>query len=599
MKHVAVFFVAVPALFFVQTEVDAMTYSESELLELLSRSPGNALLPELGDPSGVLATERGKAIMEWVDSAADQPIPATTYTLYRTFRTTGERPPYEKPYFEKRRLLAQHVIGAWLTGDQAYLERVNDLVWSICEESTWVVPAHEREEPWIIDLFAAETGVELAHVLLVVGERLPEEVRTRVHAEIEQRIFEPYLEHAGDYWWDSGRNNWTGVCAGSIGQTFLLMERDVERQAKALALVLGQLERFIDVAFEPDGASLEGIGYWNYGLLHYVGLAEMLYARTGGVLNLLGQEKMIRIAGYPAAAALGKHVFASFADSHEHSSVRPLLAVRLCERTGVNGLDAQMGDWPDWRLTSVLRNILWWDGSEGGEPVIENALLEASGVAKRVGTAAGKGVVLCAKAGHNAESHNHNDVGSFVLRIGDVTYLCDPGGGLYNKDYFSSKRYENVFANSYGHSVPRIGGNLQPAGAEWRGAMKVDEDGAMRIELADAYDVPELAGFERVLRVQDDGTVRLEDRFGFDGAGLEVEEAFITWLDVEVDGDVVRVVSEEGTLEIRGEGVQFAAERLEEACRKNNRKGMLTRITAVFPPASETAAEFTMVFAGH
>jgi Heparinase II/III-like protein len=587
-----------PVLLSFQTEVTAMTCTEPELLDFLTRDPDSPLLPELvdADPAALLSTERGKAILEWANGATGEPIPTTSYTLYRRFRAAGERPPYEKPYFVKRRLLSQHAVGAWLTRDKVHLDRVNDLLWSICEETTWVLPAHEKSDPWNIDLFAAETGVELAHVLLVLGDTIPEEVRMRVHAEVKRRILDPYLEHAGDYWWDNGSNNWTGVCAGSVGQTFLLMDPDAERKAKALALVLGQFERFINVAFEPDGASLEGIGYWNYGLLHYVGLAEMLRARTGGAVDLLAQEKLTRIAHYPAAVALDKHAFASFADSHEHSDVRPFLGARLAERTGVVALQSQIGDWEDWRFSSVLRNVLWWDDEKTAPPLIENALLEASGIAKRVGTAAGLRVVLCAKAGHNAEPHNNNDVGSFALRIGGVTYLCDPGGGLYNKDYFGSKRYENVFANSYGHSVPRIGGALQPAGTARRGVMTVAEDGTMCIAFKDAYDIPQLTALERFLRIQDNGTVLMEDRFAFDGAGLEIEEALITWLDVEVDGDTARVISDEGILEIQAEGVEFVAERLEKACEENHKKEVLTRITVTCPAAAEVRAVFVMRF---
>ncbi len=71
---------------------------------------------------------------------------------------------------------------------------VHDLVWSICEETSWVLPAHEEQgprylgdhpaafrteplgahtmltrEPDSIDLFAAETGAALAETVYLVG----------------------------------------------------------------------------------------------------------------------------------------------------------------------------------------------------------------------------------------------------------------------------------------------------------------------------------------------------------------------------------------------------------------------------------------------
>jgi hypothetical protein len=49
--------------------------------------------------------------------------------------------------------------------------------------------------------------------------------------------------------------------------------------------------------------------------------------------------------------------------------------------------------------------------------------------------------------------------------------LTDPGRGLYSRNYFGERRYESAFASSYGHSVPRIDGQLQAAGAEFRGEL--------------------------------------------------------------------------------------------------------------------------------
>ncbi|MCP4640135.1 MAG: hypothetical protein GY851_06875 [bacterium] len=558
------------------------------------------LMPELEATTGeaVAQTPLGRDALEWAGDSSDDAIPETTYTLYRRYQVAGERRPYEAPYFEKRTYLTQAAVAAWLSGDDVHMDRVNDLIWSICEESTWVLPAHERQTaPYqVIDLFSAETGAQLAHVLLVLGDRLPEEVRVRIRREIEDRIMTPYLDSPEEYWWVGGRNNWTGVCAGSIGQVFLLIESDPARQAEALSYVLPQLERFIGRAFTADGASLEGIGYWNYGLIHYVALAEMLRSRTDGAIDLLAQERFRDIARYPSVAALDRHVFASFSDSHEHSSIVPFLGARLAERTGDVGLLAQVGSLECWRFTTVLRNLLWWDGQDDEEAVLQDEVMGEAAIVKFVSEAGGKRLVLAAKAGTNGEPHNNNDVGSFILRIGSVTYLCDPGGGLYSKDYFGPKRYENVFANSYGHSVPRIGGALQSTGENRRGTLEVPESKTAVIGYAAAYDADGLTEATRTITVQPDGTVTVTGSYAFDGDGLPVEEAFITWLAVEVDDSVARIVSDEGVLELRAEGAAFEAERLEEACRANATKETLTRITLSYPAASAVRTGIVATF---
>ena len=69
------------------------------------------------------------------------------------------------------------------------------------------------------------------------------------------------------------------------------------------------------------------------------------------------------------------------------------------------------------------------------------------------------------KGGSNDEFHNHNDVGGFVLAVdGTVPVIVDPGAEYYSGRSFSSRRYESNLNNSFGHSVPRINGELQIAG---------------------------------------------------------------------------------------------------------------------------------------
>lgn len=572
-------------------------YSAEQVQAMLASPVQGSLIPEV-DGLDTAALRNSPRMLAYLEEAAKAPadIPLTTYTWYRRFRIAGERPPYERPYFTKRELMTRAVIDAWLSDDPAKLDRVNDLIWNICEETTWVAPAHEKDVPWNIDLFAAETGSDLAHAVYLLGDRLPEEVRNRVHREIESRIFTPYLEHAHEYWWDSGRNNWTGVCAGSIGEAFLLLEANPGRLAQALSLVLDQLARFERIGFEDDGVCLEGIGYWVYGLTHYVSFAELLRVRTGGAIDLLASPRMKAIATYPAAVALDKNVFASFADSHEHGSIPPYMAARLAERTGVQALMSQVEESNGFRLGKTVRNYLWAKDLPEVEPVIDPVFLPGSGIAKLVGDASGKRVVFAVKAGNNNEPHNNNDVGSFILRVGGATYLCDPGAGLYSKDYFSAKRYENVFANSYGHSVPRIGGQLQPAGADYKGTLEKTAGNVLEVNFASAYRLPELTKATHTFTLKPNGVLVLDGDYAFNGAGLEVEEAFITWLDVTVDGATARIQSPEGAVIVKADQGGFRAERLEEACKANNKSDVLTRIALTKPAASTIRTHFTFTY---
>ena len=249
-----------------------------------------------------------------------------------------------------------------ILGDGDMLDIIQDLLWSICEESTWVLPAHEeqgpdywdlkpspRRTPWgshtaltrppdAIDLFAAETGASLAETVYLLGNDLAPEVRRRVRQEVERHIFKPYLAYGRKHWWHKGALNWNGVCNGSIGLAFMRLERDPRTLVEALEMVLEGFQAYIATGFEADGGSIEGPGYWNYGMLYYVSLSELLRERSDGKIDLLDSARMKSIARYPLGMALSPGTYINFGDAQEQMAIRPGIVQRLAERTGVEDL---------------------------------------------------------------------------------------------------------------------------------------------------------------------------------------------------------------------------------------------------------------------
>jgi hypothetical protein len=534
-------------------------------------------------------------------------IPATSYTRYRQFARSGDRGGYETPYFLKRTNLAAAALRLFLGVEDAHApaltDAVHDHLWSICEESTWVLPAHEHDR---IDLFAAETGFVLAETLALLGAALNAEVRSRVRQAIERRIFEPYLRFHRSLRWYQGHHNWNGVCNSAVAATFLLIEPEPGRMAGAIKLALAGLRVFLDTAFEADGSSTEGVAYWHYGLINFVALAEMLRARSAGAIDLLASDHMRLVAAYPAKMQLSGAWFASFSDCDELVTFNPGIIVRLAERTGehslMNLLARPATPGGDWRLTMMLRNILWWDGRRPDAAAVGDAALPIAGVARLVApTPSGAQVVLAIKAGHNAENHNQNDIGSFILHIDGENLLTDPGRGLYSRDYFSARRYENIFANSYGHSVPRISGRLQATGANFCGELRdVGMQGALKhveVEFARAYPIKSLTSATRRITLADDGDVWLQDDFRFDDEPAEVEEALITWHTVEIAGATALIHGRHHTLKLTiaaPAGAHFKLEQLEEQSRANAKPGILKRLSFVVPVAAESQARVRM-----
>ena len=525
---------------------DPFSLTAIELQRLLI--PGTPYLPELEAAQSDLDALR-RALQTQNLLAETQPlmedieqVPSLSYTHYRLFISeNGNREKYETPYFLRRAKLSAAAMRLFL-GQTDLKDIVQDYIWAICEESNWVVPAHETV---IIDLFSAETGFLLAELLAVLGHTLDAEVRSRVRQEIERRIFDPYLRfHQRSIWWYKSHLNWNGVCNSSIAATFLLLEPEPGRVARALEVALAGLRVFLDTAFEQDGSSTEGVSYWHYGLINFVALAEMLRAHTEGAIDLLDSDYLRNIAAFPSKMLLHGTSFVTFSDCDESLHFEPGILARLAQRTGEESLQkliapstpAKNNRW----FPMCLRDMLWWDGQYHQPDPVDDAYLPMGSIARLTArTPQDEPVVVAIKASHNDENHNQNDVGSFILHASGETLLTDPGRGLYTRQYFGPERYENIFANSYGHSVPRIGGQLQHEGREFYGEfINVDMAGPTRqveLEFARAYPIAQLTGARRQITLDETGMVWLQDSFSFADDTVEVEEAFVTWLDVEIN----------------------------------------------------------------
>ncbi len=84
-----------------------------------------------------------------------------------------------------------------------------------------------------------------------------------------------------------------------------------------------------------------------------------------------------------------------------------------------------------------------------------------------------KGFFFGAKGGNNAESHNHNDVGSCVLYYDGKPCLIDVGREEYTAKTFGPHRYEIWTMQSLFHNLPLINGVPQKNGANYKAAHSV------------------------------------------------------------------------------------------------------------------------------
>src|SRR5690606_18281055 len=209
-----------------------------------------------------------------------------------------------------------------------FLDALMNIVWAICEESSWAGPAHQHEladmERPYIDLFAATTGLELAEFDALLGAELDPLVGRRIRYEVNRRLFTPYLN--GHQWWwlyKSQRrkvNNWTAVCNAGVVGAALYLEPDMSRLAEMIAKAARSLDDYLET-FDADGGSTEGPGYWSYGFGNYVILAHLVEQRTNGRVNFLEGTQIHHISQFPARTLMGHNQFVNFSDCDRHLTI--------------------------------------------------------------------------------------------------------------------------------------------------------------------------------------------------------------------------------------------------------------------------------------
>lgn len=488
------------------------------------------------------------------------PLPVLTYSLYADFARTGRRLGYERVYFERRRRLNTFAILTMLEPERnEYREALCDTLWLILEEYTWCLPAHlgEGDAGGEIDLFSAETGFALSELLYLAGDDLPPLIRSRIRDEVHRRLFEPYL--AREFHWESAVHNWSAVCAGSIGAAALLLMEDADR----LAAVLAKAERSMNcylTGFGEDGACQEGLGYWNYGFGYFTYYADLLRKRSRGRLDWFASDKVRRIALFQQKCFLGGSAVANFSDSRPSGSIQPGLSDYLAglypefQRPPAR-LRAAFTEDHCSRWAPAIRNLLWRSGepaqSEWGPffgylPDAQWLIWRHAGPSCAFGFAA--------KGGHNAEPHNHNDLGQFMLYGDGEFFLADLGSGEYTKSYFGPERYTYDCNGSQGHSVPIVGGQYQAEGEDSRAVVEeayADEAGALfGLDLTQAYRYAGLESLRRALRWEMQGglpSLALTDEYRFAGAPNSVVERFVTRVRPRLAGD---------RIELQGSGEQ-------------------------------------------
>jgi len=541
-----------------------------------------------------------------------EPYPALLASQFMAFGRAGDRVRWEAPYFARRRKLCAAALGCCVDDDPSALDDVIDGIWLVCEETSWVISAHngsdhpgvppaserllpEADNPYV-DLFSAQTAMILSLITQLLGEGLDAVsplIRRRMRREVERRVLRPF-ETRDDFWWMGvtrhDLNNWTPWIVSNALLAACAWVDDRLRLAALFERGLAMLDRYLAV-IPADGSCDEGPGYWSMAGGALLDALQLLEHATGGRLALWDDPKLGNLLRFPMRMWLGGDWFVNYADCDAKPDIPgerlryageklgdPALAAFGRRFSG--GLEGHLADTPQlWRLLCDL----FHDDGGGGEAVAPPEDVWLPDLQLRV-LRRGDFTLAC-KGGVNAGGHSHNDCGGFMVWVGGAPEIVDAGNMTYTGKTFSDARYTLWNTRSMYHNVPMIGSFEQASG--WtRRARDVEAlpDG-LGLDMAPAC--PEGAGVLECRRRATcaEAGCRIEDRIRLERPE-SVTEVFLLRNRPELEGGVVCA----GRIRIspdRSMDVEIEEIRIDDPRMARNFPGSLWRVAFNAPEAQE------------
>ena len=478
-------------------------------------------------------------------------------TDYLAFERTGSRTAMENPFGSNNTALANLVLAELVEGKGRFLDQIINGVWQLCDMSSWVLSAHlpvqksrrslQELDEQLIDLTSGDMGSFLAwvhHFLAKEFDKVNPVIAARIRQEINKRILLPYTQR-NDMWWQALQdkpgqmvNNWNPWCNFNVLTCFLLMEKDKEKLTAAVYKTMVSTDQFINYT-KDDGACEEGPSYWGHAAGKMYDYLQLLKYATGDKIDIFNHPKIKNMGEYIARSYIGNGWVVNFADASAKGGGNAGLVYRY----GKAVQSAEMMDFAAYLNKRDAESILegrdlfrafesFWSTREinSREAKTSSSAYTWYPQTEFCYMRAGD-VFFAAKGGYNNESHNHNDVGSFMYYFKGKPFLIDAGVGTYTKFTFSSQRYTIWTMQSDYHNLPKVNGFSQPNGAQFksRNASFNPTNMAFNLDIANAYPADaRIKNWWMRYVLAADGSLSLTEQFEINNPAIPNEINFLS-----------------------------------------------------------------------
>ena len=437
-----------------------------------------------------------KEYIQKAESYLDYDWPAVKATDYLEIIRSGDR--RQGAYAAPRAALMALVMGELVEGQGRFMDQIVNGVWFYSEQTWWGWSAHltmqkaphglpDVDEP-VIDLGVGEMTNILSWTWYLFKDefdKIHPLIAKRLKEEIMKKAINPYYER-NDFWWqglDGSRsvNNWNPWTNHNMLTAILIMEDDQAKKIQGVEKVVRSLDVFIN-GYPADGGCDEGPSYWGRAGASLYQNLDLLKRATNGKFNVFDNQLIKNMGSYIYKAYIHYPYFINFADADAKTGSRPSIIYRygkdiddpVMEKFGA--FLAKKEDWGDGpvggKVDEQIMQLMYLreiKNAPAEEALISDFWLPETEVAgARDAQGSYKGFFFAAKGGFNAESHNHNDVGSCVMYFNGEPCLVDIGRETYTAKTFSSRRYEIWTMQSQYHNLPKINGVDQAPGAKFK-----------------------------------------------------------------------------------------------------------------------------------
>lgn len=469
-----------------------------------------------------LNKSRLESLIARADEDLDAPIPPLTLSDYRAYNITGSTMTYGSPYRRRMDMALRLAMAEIHTNSGRYFEKMLDVIWAMLDESTWMLPEHTVHMPEEatarmpvpaavgekyahgIELGSAYRSALIALIYHYFEDRFKEIspfINERIVYTLKARAIEPFCKYYFRWEGMGGNrvNNWCPWIVSNILLTTALIENDMSVRETVVKRSMVFLDNFIN-CYKPDGGCEEGPTYWNAAAGCLFDCLELLEDLSDGMINVYSDPLIKAMGEYAPRMNITDRYFVNFADSRSTCGYDGNMLRRYGKKCGSEilesfgdsmmnicgvGFDVAIPYRSLRSFTTPTRDVsksVLRAATDTYFPDLKVMILRESEIPD-------EGIFFAMKGGHNDESHNHNDVGSFVVYRNGKPVLIDAGVGEYTKQTFSKDRYKIWSMQSLYHNLPSFDGVGQHNGAKYCSKNEVyNKDGrSLTLDITDAY----------------------------------------------------------------------------------------------------------------